>query len=122
MQVGPVSKKAAQIDILTRLLSDSVKFKVPPAGDALLSYVPRMRDTPKVSLYLQHLLAMFAQLQAQQGAEGGEGAPGVGDGTGTDAQGNERRPRTDDFLSRNDQPTPAAKSFTPYGAGRTQAR
>ena len=72
--------------------------------------------------FFRQMLEMFAATQLQAAAEGN--ATGTEDGSRGGAQErlnaagegeNDRPAQNDDFLSRNDQPTPAADPFRPYG-------
>ena len=69
--------------------------------------------------FFRQMLEMFAatQLQAAAGGQGGDpDARPPGGGADLAAAGeSEARERDQDFLSRNDQPTPSRDPFTPYG-------
>jgi len=78
--------------------------------------------------FFERMLAMFAMMEEQgaggtpgfgpggAGGAGGEGLSQRGGGARSAGAGDRDRPaQNDDFVSRNDQPTPAAKSFAPYG-------
>jgi len=74
--------------------------------------------------FFEQMLQMFAATQQQAMAQAAqEGAPGGGGGGGggggdprqTRPAGRSKEQRPDDFVSTNDQPTPNAKSYEPYG-------